>query len=463
MASENQPESKGLPPLRIRSIWTGYWAQPWSFKFTCFYVFFEYVRPQQIYPVLQIIPWALLSIGLALTAFLLEGARVRSRTMVNGWLFAFSVVIVLSSILAEYPEVSLERLPTQVNWLLAFFLIANTATDRRKFFLFIVLFMLWSTKMSQHGMRAFVGGGGQASGAPGWFQNTGEFALQMSIFVPLSLQFVIGLYPTLPKRTVALLALLPISGVLSIIGSGSRGGLLALAGVGLWMLLVSKRKLRGFVAIAVSAPLVWIAIPDYQKDRLSTAGSDKTSVSRLTYWKAGVEMANAHPLLGVGYENWVPYYRDHYSSTEGRIIRYGDRGQVIVEVAHNSFVEVMSQLGYTGLLLFLSLLCCIWVLNARTRRLLSALGTQERFLRHISYGLDAGVMGFIVAGFFMSVAFYPFVWFQLGMSAALYATAQQAAQQAAQLTAEGNRGPLPVARGQLRSAWRAQRAAYNRR
>jgi O-antigen ligase len=427
MPSPTPVEALVLPEVRIRSIWSAYWSQPASFKLTCFYVFFEYVRPQQIYPILQVIPWALLSIGLASVAFILEGARVRSRSMANWWLFAFSVVIVLSSILAEYPQVSLEGLPTQVNWLLAFFLIANTTTDQRKFFLFIVLFLLWSTKMSQHGMRAFVGGGGQASGAPGWFQNTGEFALQMSIFVPLSLQFIVGLYPTLPKRTVALLALLPISGVLSIVGSGSRGGLLALACVGLWMLMVSKRKVRGLVAIAVAAPLVWIAIPDYQKDRLSTAGTDNTSLSRLAYWKAGLEMANTHPLLGVGYGNWVPYYRDYYSSREGGIIRYGERGQVIVEVAHNSFVEVMSQLGYTGLFLFLALLCSIWVINARTRRLLPALGSASRFLRHMSYGLDAGVIGFIVAGFFMSVAFYPFVWFQLGMTAALHVVAQRAA------------------------------------
>lgn len=412
-----------IPAFNIHSIWHAFWAQPMSFKMTCVYVFFEYVRPQQIYTSLQILPWAKLSIAIACVAYVSEGFRIRARTMMNTWLVAFSALVILSSIFATYPEISFTKLTAYVNWMVAFFLVANTSTDQKRLFLFVTLFLLWSTKMSQHGARAFLASGGQAAGAPGWFQNTGEFALQMCIYVPLSLQFIVGLYPSLSTRMVALLALLPTSGVISIIGSGSRGGLLALGCVGLWMLLVSRRRLRGLVVLAVVAPMVWFFVPDYQKARLNTAGTDNTSIARITYWKAGMEMANEHPLLGVGFENWVPYYRDHYLGSGG-IIRYGDRGQVIVEVSHNSFIEVLSQLGYPGLLIFLALLASIWVLNARTRRLLNVLDERARLLRHISHGLDAGVIGFMVAGFFMAVAFYPFVWFQLGMTAALHVAAQ---------------------------------------
>ena len=166
--------------------------------------------------------------------------------------------------------------------------------------------------MSQHGARSFLMGFGGAGGAPGWFQNSGEFALQMCIFVPLSLHFIIGLRPMLSKTKVALLALLPISGVLGIVGSSSRGGVLAMACIGLWMLLRSRRKMRGLLALAVATPIIWLAIPQYQKERFRTAGEDETSRSRLVYWKRGLEMANSHPALGVGYENWAAYYRDRY-------------------------------------------------------------------------------------------------------------------------------------------------------
>jgi hypothetical protein len=61
----------------------------------------------------------------------------------------------------------------------------------------------------------------------------------------------------------------------------------------------------------------------------------------------------------------------------------------------------------------------------------------------MSYALDSGVIGFVVAGFFMAVAFYPFVWFQIGMAAALHAAALRMA--AADAT-----GGTPQTRPQMR-------------
>jgi O-antigen ligase len=439
-------------PLSIAGIWRAFWAEPWSFKFTCLYVFFEYVRPQQMYESLAFLPWPRLAIISAVAAFALEGRAIRSRTIANGLLVALTVVVLLSSFFAYSPETSLGRLIFFVNWLIAFFLIANTTTDQRKFFLFMVFFLLWSAKMSQFGARSFLTGAGSSGGAPGWFQNSGEFALQMCIFVPLSLQFVIGLYPHLSKVQVSLLALLPISGVLSIINSGSRGGVLALAFVGLWMIMQSRRKLRGVVVLALMVPVVWGLLPQYQKDRFRTAGEDETSLSRLTYWKRGLQMANDHPLLGVGYENWVPYYRDHFPPAPGELVRYSSPGQVVIEVSHNSFVEVVSQLGYSGLILFLALIGSVWYLNWQARRILATVEEHGRFLRHMSLGLDAGIVGFVIAGFFMAVALNPFVWFQLGMSAALLVSANQLAKRSRVRTGVSGKksSRLSLGRGRFR-------------
>lgn len=421
-ASRNKSLRSPLP-IRVPALWNAFWREPWSFKFTCIYVFFEYVRPQQIYSALEILPWSRLTIAAAIGAYLLEGRGLRSRTVANTLLVCLLVVVLLSSLFAYSPEYSFSRFVFFANWLIAFFLIANTATDQRKLFIFVALFLLWSTKMSQFAARSFLLGGGASGGAPGWFQNTGEFALQMCIFVPLSLHFLLGLLPSLSKAQVWLLALLPISGTLGIINSGSRGGVLGFACVCLWMLLQSKRKLRGLVTLSLIVPLVWALLPQYQKDRFRTAGADETSITRLTYWKRGLEMANAHPVLGVGYENWVPYYQDHYPPAPGELVRYSAPGQLVIEVSHNSFIEIVSQLGYSGLLLFISIILAVWYINWRTRTILSGLGERARFLRHLSFGLDAGTVGFVVAGFFMAVALNPFIWFQLAMTAALHAAA----------------------------------------
>ncbi len=452
-----------LATLKLSAIWRGFWAEPWSFKWTCLYVFFEYVRPQQIYEFLQGPPWALASIGAAVVCFILEGFPFRSKGLLNWVLVAFSAVVVLSSIFAEYPEISISKLSNFGNWIIAFVLIANSASNERRWFLFMVLFLLWNTKMSQHGARSFLVGSWGNGGAPGWFQNSGEFALEMCLFIPLSFHFILGLAPRLTKNQLLLLSLLPVSAVLSVVASGSRGGQLALACVGLWMLLRSKRKLRGLLLVAVVAPLTWMAIPQAQKSRFQSSGTDKTSLTRIAYWKAGREMANDHPFLGVGHENWVPYYRAYYADKTEILERLNVQGHRVVEVSHNSFIEIMSQLGYTGLALFCTLLGAIWYVNARTRRVLARLGERGRFLQQMSFGLDAGVVGFAVAGFFMAVAFYPFLWFQLAMTAGLNAAALSLAKEARPRPASlmpvpTNAGPVAIRRN-LRT--RPARAVYS--
>jgi putative inorganic carbon (HCO3(-)) transporter len=440
-------------PLTLTGIWRAFWSEPWSFKWMCIYVFFEYVRPQQMYPVFQFLPWAQLTITAACIAFVAEGLPVRSKTVANVLLLLFSTVILLSSVFAYSPSIAYNNLDKFANWLVVFFLLANTTTDQRKFFLFIVLFLLWSAKMSQHGARAFLTGSGAAGGSPGWFTNTGEYALQMCIFVPLSLYFIVGLYPSLSRKTVAVLALFPIAGILGIVNSGSRGGLLALACVGLWMLMRSRHKIRGILALAVAVPLIWMIVPPALKERFRTAGEDETSTARVVYWKRGLEMAKANPFLGVGYENWVPYYRVHYPPKEGEFVRWISATEYATEVSHNSFIEVVSQLGYTGLLLFAAMLFSVWIINARTRRILKALGERGRFLREMSLGVDAGVIAFIVAGFFMAVAFYPFVWFQLGMAAALHVSASRTA---SLHKGGGGLQPQPSATARV-AGWRSRR------
>jgi O-antigen ligase len=410
--------------LRLSAIWYDFWAAPWSFKLTCLYVFIEYVRPHQIYPWLAGPRWALISILAATLAYVVEGPRVRSRTLINTLLVLFSGVLLASSVMAEYRTDSFDRLSIYLNWLLAFFLIANTATTERRFLVFIVLFLLWSTKMSQHGFRtwaergfSFAGYG--LAGAPGWFSNSGEFALQMAVFFPLSLYFLIAFYRSVSKAKLIILLLLPLTAAGSIAASSSRGGQLALAAIGLWIIARSQRRFRALAVLSVVAPLIWLAIPPEQKQRFEESGTDKTSVLRIKYWKAGIEMANDHPMVGIGYENWRSYYLQNYFDPNDSLSSIDYRGRPIIETSHNSFVEVGSQLGYLGLAGFLVLLTSVWVVNAQSRRMLSALGERGDFLRNMSYGLDGGMIAFIVGGFFMAVAFYPFVWFQLAMSGAL--------------------------------------------
>jgi len=415
--------------LRVQSIWRSFLSSPMSFKLLSVYVFFEYVRPQSIYEFLAGPPWSLISILAALVAFLVEGRRPNLPTWASLALSSFAIVLVLSSIFAEDPSRSINDLKIFGNWLLVIVLVSGTVTTERRWFLFLSMFLLFSLKMSQHGfrswiMRGFAFTGWGVTGGPGWFANSGEFALQMGIFVPLSAYLFLAIRPFLTRTKRGLLLLLPISGLASIIASSSRGGLLAIAAVAIWAALRSRHRIRAIVGLVVVAPILWLIVPSAMKARFSTAGTDATSVLRLRYWKYGVEMAKDHPILGVGVGNWESYYRSHYFVEGDSLNRFNANGELKIEVAHNSFIEVGSQMGFIGLAAFLAVLASVIQVNHRTRAVLRPLGARGRLLTLSARALDDGIIAFCIAGFFMSVAFYPFVWFQLAMAIGLHSAAQ---------------------------------------
>jgi O-antigen ligase len=194
--------------------------------------------------------------------------------------------------------------------------------------------------------------------------------------------------------------------------SSSRGGQIGLVGVLVFMVAQSKQRVRGLIASVLVLGALWQVMPAEQKERFETMGDDKTSQSRLAYWEDGIEIMNQHPVLGVGYNNWLPYYHDFYNPAG--------------ELPHNIFVEAGSELGYLGLAGFVALIVATFVVNARTRRLAERLPDWGPVLRGMAFGLDGAVVGFMISGFFVTVLYYPFFWVNLAFTAALFETTRRA-------------------------------------
>lgn len=393
-----------------------------AFWCLCFYLMIEYVRPQSIYRQIDVLPWGQTALGLTLVASFLEPPRKRPFIFLDGLLVLFTAIVLASIAVAYSPSYALSKLTTYINWLLLYYLTTRIVTTERRLFIFFLTFLLWSFKMSQHGtkvmvLRGFSFAAWGASGAPGWFQNSGEFAIQMVIMLAMTVQLILGLRDRWPKwKTLGLLAILPGTAGISLIASSSRGGQLAGAVALLVINAQSRRRWRGFAIMAVLLPTLWYIVPPEQKARFSAMGDDKDSQARLTYWKDGLGIMMDHPVLGVGYFNWSPYYHQYYNP-EG-------------EVPHNIFIEAGAQMGYTGLLGFLLLIGGTLVANARTRRRAKRIPEWGPFLVSFAFGLDAAMIGYLVAGFFVTVLFYPFFWMNLSFTAAAYLVAQRGSRRA---------------------------------
>jgi len=402
---------EGLFRLRIRVLWAEMRKEPLAFWFLSAYVVVEYLRPQRIYPVLDTLPWGRVSIAACLVAVLFGRGFKRSFHSMDGLVAAFFFWVVLSCIFAFNPYASWEAWEEFVSWPILYFLVTHIVLNPKRLFLYWLGFFVVNLKMSQHGARTFIHRGFSfsawgATGSPGWFQNSGEFAMQMVGFLAMSWCFFIALKPFLSRnRLWLMLAIFPATAVLSVMASSSRGGQLAAGIVFLALALVHKVRIRTLVAGAMAVWIGWLALPAEQKARFETMGEDDTSQARLTLWREARQVVAAHPVFGIGYANWRPYHQ----------ARTGREGEVV----HNTVLEAASELGYPGAAMFLALVGMTWITNRRTRRRARRLGEWGRVFRGMAIGLDLALLGFFVAAQFMSVLFYPIFWMLFAMTTSL--------------------------------------------
>jgi len=403
--------------LDVRSLFARTFSQPASFVLVSIFLFFEYIRPQGNYPSLNILPWARISLIAAFVACVIEGKS--SFTLQRAWslLAAFTAVIFVSIAQAPYPEFGFKTVDLWLSWLVIIYIISSAADSEEKVILLIGAFILWNFKMSFGGFRRWAAIGFRfrdwgLSGPSGWFQNSGEFGIEMCVFFPMAIYFLIGLQPHLTKWKRYFMGFVAVTAVASMAGSSSRGALLGGAAVGLWFLWRSPNRLKGSIYVGLLAISTWLILPEEQKARFRSAGEDGTSQSRLTYWEDGIEIANDHPLFGIGYDNWMPFYTANYNP-EGQL-------------PHNIFIEAVAELGYVGLAVFLALIVYVFWENACTRRRTRRGGPNEnRFVYFMAFGLDGALIGYLVSGFFVTVLFYPYFWVNMAFTMALATVARR--------------------------------------
>jgi putative inorganic carbon (HCO3(-)) transporter len=422
--------SASLYRLSVAALWRAVLASSPAFWFISLYVFFEYVRPQTIYKWMDVLPWSLTCLLGATVFTIVEGRASFRASGLWATVGLFTAVIVASGFAAQYPGESWLWKDLWINWLLLMFVIGAGVRTRKEMTLLLVGFTLWNLKMTQHGVRSWAGAGFAfrdwgITGAPGWFQNSGEFGIELCIFGPIVGFFAYGLWPQLSKGRRLFAAAVMASVVISIVGSSSRGAIVGAGLVCVWLMLRSPKRLQATLIVVSMAVVVWVILPAESKQRFTEAGEDQTSQSRLTYWGHAIEIGNQYPMLGIGYKNWIPYYRS----------RYNPRG----ELPHNYFMEAFAELGYSGAIALSLIIAAFFFTNSRTRRITKPTSSRpDRLLFSLALGFDGGMIGFLGSGAFVSVLWYPFIWMNVALCLALYRIASDQSRGA---TVGG--GPLP--------------------
>jgi O-antigen ligase len=215
--------------------------------------------------------------------------------------------------------------------------------------------------------------------------------------------------------------------ILAMLDTQSRGGLLGLLCVTLVLVMLLPSSRRGrfaaqpslsaiatrIVILAIGAFLIWHAVPQSARDRLSTITSlssdynmnanDRTG--RMEIWKLTLPLSLRRPWgWGAG----------AFGSVNGRF------GNGAYDAAHNMYLQALIELGFPGLILFLA------TLVSSVRRLLTEAfahfdpGDAEAVERCVfARALVASILGSCLSGFFLSELYRQSLWVLITLACAV--------------------------------------------
>lgn len=177
------------------------------------------------------------------------------------------------------------------------------------------------------------------------------------------------------------------------------------------VVLVRSKDIALLVAAAVACAVVYVA-PSQWFERMETIRPsaykhDSSGSQRMKSWYVAWRLGLDHPVLGAGfhpfsaavYERYIPNYKDAHD-------------------AHNHFLQMLAEHGFTGLLLFVALLVSLPL------RLLKAIwrnrgDPQRAWIIHYGEMLLVSLLAYVVGGVFINQPHFELLYQLIAASLAL--------------------------------------------
>jgi O-Antigen ligase len=365
-----------------------------------------YVRPNDLFPdLLGTLPLAKAAAGVGGLACALALVRDGKRPV---WPLEATMVALVGVIgtalipFAESPGLTIAVLgDSYVKVACIFLLLINVVDTRKRLRALLQITVLIATVFALKAVKSYVAGefeikGLRIAGFPGIFYNPNSLATILVTSLPLAV--ALGLRSKGYLRALYLACAAPLYA--GIVATMSRGGFLALTavvGVLTWKL---ARQSRLAIVPVVGHGLVtlMLALPSTYWHRDSTvvrldAGAVDSARERVELVTHATGLVERHPILGIGMGNYPLHSLAH-------------------KVTHNSYLEVLVELGIGGLLAYLTLLLA--PLRSLRRIEVGAAGGrppavpsdgQDREVYYLSIGLQAALAAFMVDCLFRSVEY----------------------------------------------------------
>jgi probable O-glycosylation ligase (exosortase A-associated) len=250
-----------------------------------------------------------------------------------------------------------------------------------------------------------------------FIEDNNSIGLAMAMTVPLMRYLQLT---TADRRLKLVLTGLMVLTLFAILGTRSRGAMLATAAMGLWMWRRSSHKALLTVAMAIAVTGVLAFAPSSWWERMETIKEyrqDASAMGRINAWQFAWNLAMDRPFVGGGFDT---FERDLFQRYAPEPDNFHD--------AHSIYFEMLGKHGFVGLALYLlvgwlSLRSAKWVIrNARDR-------PDLNWAYHLAAMTQAGLVTFAVGGAFLSFAQFDLYYHLVVIVACTRAIVQQALQE----------------------------------
>jgi len=368
------------------------------------------------------LPWALITaVALFAGCFIAREPKKFTWNPTTVLIACFMICITLTSVTAMAPNdmVFGKWSPVMKSFLLMLvtsFLL--TSKERIHAMIWIMVLSLAYFGVKGGGFTLIHGGANRVQGPEGTAIGDNN-ALAAALLVMLPLMN----YLRMQSAHLSVRIVLAVSTVLtlfSVVGSYSRGALLGLLAVSVFLWLKSKQKLLAAIMLPVLVASAIMFMPHNWMERMQSIDhyqSDSSAEGRLDIWTTAWTMAVHRPLTGAGFMG--PYADE--------VVRYFRPGHG-PRAVHSIYFEVLGEHGFVTFFVWLGITVS-GVIAAR-RIIRSASGVPE-----LTWAVDlarmsqVAVVGYLVAGAFLSLSYWDFYFTLLVVVAATNQYVRQALSQ----------------------------------
>lgn len=277
--------------------------------------------------------------------------------------------------------------------------------------------------------------GGRGPG--GHIGDENDLALGLGMVIPFAFFSIFLSKRPYQKALVAGIFGLLVAGVIS---THSRGGFLGLLAILLYLFLSLPKKKVVLIPAVLLGLGVWMTAPDSYWTEMNTIIHDVqdteqgTGALRREYWFIARRMFYDNPILGVGFGNYPWNVNEYQTEQQFEMAGRSYAGSAV----HSVYFAVLAELGIAGSLIFVALLWHVlrdtkliiervkgWegeehfvnrsILDLKTSALVSDLAKAKWY----AHAIRASLLGYLIAGMFLSVFAYPHFWILTALSVAL--------------------------------------------